>query len=377
MNRPDYSPRGTASPASVPARDKARAPRAFKGGGVPEVALLGGGSWLRANFGPALGSLHRRGELRVISWTELPPDEAEWLAREFPRARAVTNPELMDAGPDTLALVASPLRHRPARIAAALRRGWNVLSACPPAVGAGELARLCALAEQHEVTLAVDLPHRLESGNRWLRVIADGRALGTCMAFRVRDGSRATGPEEVPPPGVWIDPGIRAFDLIAGWLGPLQAVSAADDSLGGAEAVARAEFTFDRNRRGTLCLDQDWIKPTEHELVCRRGTARWEPGEPGSAKLGFRDTEMELSGTLGPPNSDEKSSDALRRERQLRQLLGALLRRGTAPNDASTLLPALELADQCRRIRTMLPLPWLSPNESAVASSLGTHRHAA
>ena len=113
------------------------------------------------------------------------------------------------------------------------------------------------------------------------------------------------------------------------------------------------------------------------ERVFRRGTARWEPGEPGSAKLGFRDTEMELCGTLGPSVSAERSSDALRRERQLRQLLGALLRRGTAPNDASTLLPALELADQCRRIRTMLALPWLSPNETALASSHGTHRTAA
>ena len=344
---------------------------------MPEVTLLGGGTWLRTTFGPALGSLHRRGELRVISGTELTPDEAEWLAREFPRARAVQNPDLIDAGPDTLALVASPLRHRPTRIATALRRGWNVLSACPPAESAGEMARLCALAEQHEVKLAVDLPHRLESGNHWLRVIAGGRALGACTAFRVLDGYSGTGPEEVPPPGVWIDPGVRALDLIAGWLGRLHAVSAADDSLGGAEAIARAEFTFDGNRRGTLFLDRDWQKSPGYELVCRRGNARWEPGDPDSAKLGLRGTEIELCGTLGPPVSAERSSDALRRERQLRQLLGALLRRGTAPNDASTLLPALELADQCRRIRTMLALPWLSPNETAVASSHGTHRTAA
>lgn len=343
------------------------------------MALLGGGAWTRAAFGVALENLHRRGELRVIAGIDLDPPGTAWLAREFPRARAVAAPDAIDAPPDTLLIIASPLTRRPARIAAALRRGWHVFSACPPAEGAGEAARLGELARQHEVTLSVDLPHRLETGNRWLQGIASGRALGRCTKFRACEGAALAGHDEIPLAGAWIEPGVRALDLLAGWLGSLRAVSAADDALGGVEATAKAEFAFGDDRRGTLVLDRDWRTPPVYELTCRRGTTRWEPGDPGSARLRLGKSDHDLVGTLAPPGPADEgvASLAARRERQLGQLLGALLRGAHAPNDISTLLPALELADQCRRIRTMLPLPWLSANEAAVAASCGNQRHAA
>ena len=352
-----------------PSRGK---PRALPGGGVPEFILLGDGAWIERAIGPALLRLHRQGLVRVTTAVDLPASSAPWLNRDFPRLRAADSLEAAGAPPDAVALVACTLRQRPARIAAALRHGWHVLSACPPAEDAPATARLCELARQHEVTLAVDLPHRLAPGARWLGGVAGGRALGACINFRINDGADLGSPAELPPCGAWIDPGLRALDLITGWFGGVSPVTASDDALGGVEAVARAELTCGDHCRGTLRIDRDWPVTPEYRLSCRRGVAVWKPGEPDTASIVLDATHQELAGAL--PDAGEPAD---RRERQLRELIGALVRGREPAHHAATLLPALHLADQLRGMRTLLPLPWLSPNESAVAHSLTAHGRAA
>ena len=347
-------------------------PRTLSGGGVPELVLLGDGDWIETTFGPALLRLHRSGEAHVTAAVAFPASSAASLSRNFPRIRTAANLDGVDAPPDAVVIVASALRHRSARIAAALRRGWHVVSACPPAENATEVSRLCELARQHEVTLTVDLPHRLAPGARWLRAIAGGRALGGCIGFQIQEGATLASPGEIPPSGAWIDPGLRALDLITDWFGPAQPLSAADDALGGVEAVARAELLCGGNLRGTLHIDRDWKQAPLYRVSCRRGVASWSPGAIGSASLRLEATDQELAGTLS-----DSSVPSDPRELQLRHLLGALVRGHEPANQATLLLPALELADQVRKMRTSLSLPWLSPNESAVASSLTLHVRAA
>ena len=349
-----------------------RRPRRLPGGGVPEFVLLGDGDWIRESFGPALLRLHRLGEAHVTAAVDFPDSSAAWLNRTFPRIKTAANLDAIDAPPDAVVLVAPALRPRSARIAAALRRGWHVLSACPPAENAPETSRLCELARQHEVTLTVDLTHRLAPGARWLRAIAGGRALGGCVSFRIQEGATLASPGEVPPSGAWLDPGLRALDLITDWFGPVQPLSAADDALGGVEAVARAELICGGNLRGTLRIDRDWKPAPLYRVSCRRGVASWSPGETGSASLRLEAADQELAGTLS-----DVATPSDPRELQLRHLLGVLVRGHEPANQATSLLPALELADQLRKMRTSLPLPWLSPNESAVASSLTLHGRAA
>ncbi|MEY4090088.1 MAG: hypothetical protein RJB55_2359 [Verrucomicrobiota bacterium] len=337
-------------------------PRTLPGGSVPEFVLLGDGAWLESNFGPALVRLHRQGEARVTAAVDLSVSSTSWLARDFPRLRTTASLDAIDAPPDAVVLVASALRYRSSRIAAALRRGWHVLSACPPAENAAEASRLCELARQHEVTLTVDLPHRMAAGSRWLRAIAGGRALGACLGFQIEEGRDLMSASEIPPCGAWIDPGVRVLDLITGWFGPLQPINAADDAMGGFEAVARTEMSFGDGCRGTIRLDRDWKTAPSYRLFCRRGLAIWNPGEVDTASVRLEATDQELTGAL---QDEGRPSD--RRELQLRHLLGALVRGHEPSNHAASLLPALELADQLRRIRTSLSLPWFSPNESTVA----------
>lgn len=339
---------------------------------MPEIVLVGDGAWIERAFGPALARLHRHGETRVTAAVDLPISSSHWLNRDFPRLKSAASLDAIDAPPDAIVLVACALRHRPVRIAAALRRGWHVLSACPPAEGAAETSRLCELARQHDVTLTVDLPHRLAPGARWLRAVAGGRSLGACTGFRIEEGADLAGPGEIPPCGAWIDPGLRALDLITGWFGPAQALAAADDALGGSEAVARAELAFDGRFQGTLRIDRDWRTAPSYRLSCRRGVACWKPGDPGTASLRLESADEELTGAL---QGEDGSSDL--RELQLRHLVGALVRGHEPSIHAASLLPALGLADQLRRMRTSLPLPWLSPNESAVATSLPLQGRAA
>lgn len=349
-----------------------RRPRRLPGGGVPELVLLGDGDWIESTFGAALQRLHRLGEAHVTAAVDFPDSSAAWISRTFPRLKTAANLEAVDAPPDAVVVVACSLRHRSTRIATALRRGWHVLSACPPAENTAETSRLCELARQHEVTLTVDLPHRLAPGARWLRAIAGGRALGGCVGFRIQEGATLAGPGEIPPDGAWLDPGLRALDLITDWFGPAQPLSAADDALGGVEAVARAELACGSHLRGTLRIDRDWKPAPLYRVSCRRGIASWSPGELGTASLRLEATDQELAGTLS-----DAAAPSDPRELQLRHLLGALVRGHEPANHATSLLPALELADQLRKMRTSLPLPWLSPNESAVASSLTLHGRAA
>ena len=339
-------------------------PRTLPGGGVPEFILFGDGAWIESNFGPALVRLHRQGEARVTAAVDLSVSSTYWLARDFPRLRTTASLDAIDAPPDAVVLVASALRHRSSRIAAALRRGWHVLSACPPAENAAEASRLCELARQHEVTLTVDLPHRITAGARWLRAIAGGRALGGCLGFQIKEGRDLMSASEIPPCGAWIDPGLRVLDLVTSWFGPVHAIAAADDAMGGSEAVARAELSFGDSCRGTVRLDRDWQTAPSYRLSCRRGVAIWKPGEVDTASVRLEATEQELTGAL-----QDEGDPSDRRELQLRHLIGALVRGHEPSNHAASLLPALELADQLRRIRTSLPLPWFSPNESTVAHS--------
>lgn len=351
--------------------------RAFPGGTIPGILLLGDLTWIEQAFGPALVRLHRDGTARVAAAVTPSGKPAPWMAREFPRLRGAAHLDVLDEPPDTLALIATPLRQRPAKITHALRRGWHVLSACPPAESAAETEKLCELARRNEVSLSVDLPHRLSPWFRWLRLIAGGRALGGCFTFRMEEGGEDIGPGEVPPLGAWLDPGLRAFDLIADWFGGMQPLSAADDALGGVEAVARAEFAMTAGFHGSLRLDRDRRLPPSYLLRCRRGTVHWDSASAKPIRLEFEPTADALVGVLEGPEQDRNGVLAETRELQLRQLFGAVIRGNDPANHATTLLPALAMADQCRRIRSSLPLPWFSANESAVAASLSLHGRAA
>lgn len=168
--------------------------RAFPGGTIPGILLLGDLTWIEQAFGPALVRLHRDRTARVAAAVTPGGKPAPWMAREFPRLRGAAHLDVLDEPPDTLALIATPLRQRPAKITHALRRGWHVLSACPPAESAAETEKLCELARRNEVSLSVDLPHRLSPWFRWLRLIAGGRALGGCFTFRMEEGGEDIGP---------------------------------------------------------------------------------------------------------------------------------------------------------------------------------------
>jgi len=359
------------------AEDALPPPRVFPGGTIPGLLLLGDLAWIEKTFGPPLVRLHRDGTARVAAAVIPGGTPTPWLAREFPRLRLAAHLDALDEPPDTLALIATPLRQRPAKISQALRRGWHVLSACPPAVNAAETTRLCELARRNEVSLSVDLPHRLAPWFRWLRLAASGRALGGCVTFRLHEGGDEISPSEVPPAGAWIDPGLRAFDLIANWFGDMQPLSAADDALGGVEAVARAEFAMAAGFRGSLRLDRDRSAPPSYLLRCRRGTVCWDTASATPARLRLDASVDELTGILRGREPDANRGPAGTRELQLRQLLGAAIRGNEPANHATTLLPALTMADHCRRVRSSLPLPWLSANESAVAASLSLHGRAA
>jgi predicted dehydrogenase len=329
----------------------------------------------------ALQSLEASRAIRVCALVDGHDLPGQVFRHAFPRATLAASLESVVAPPGALVLLTTPPHLHVTQAAAALKRGWHVLSMSPLARSVREATAMLGSAQRHERLLSMALPWRFLPSTRYLRTLCRDHLLGPLFSFEIHDGVPPTAaPMAEISEGVLAETGTYAIDLLTWCLGSPTVVSYADDAMGGVEANAVAELSFPESVRGSLHLSRDWPTSRRYEFLFERGIVRWSPDQPNRLTVQLASAPGALDATVTPsiapgaptPIGDAISSAADNLGAQLKNVLAAILGREPLQVPASEALGVLTIVDHCYTARSLLEQPWFSRNENARARTLLT-----
>lgn len=389
LHRAERSHRKTDEPnagaARPPSRRRAKqaASAGERGGGQPEIILVGCGWQAQQFYLPALLTLQQTGAISVRAIVDPNEIARESCRKQFPQADVVSSLDAVVAPPDSLAIIATPARFHGTQSNAALKRGWHVLCANPLAASSHDGALMIAAAQRHERLLAIDLPQRFFPAVRYLKTLCHDHLLGPPIHFRIHEGTtRKALPASIPPgekfespDGVLHELGMPTLDLLTWCLGSASVLGYSDDAMGGVEANAFIELSFTEGARGTVHLSRDWPTEQSYTFVFERGIVKWDATRParlifqlGSAPAAI---EGDLISPLSPTHSYSSAKllatheDAMLAE--IQNILGAIAGRETLRVPATEAMHSLSIIEECHARRTPLPQPWLPQSEAVHA----------
>lgn len=350
-----------------------------------DVVLIGAAGVMDPSFLPALHALETRGRLRVRILMGASAAAATLLRHSFPDAAVTDAFTGAKVGRDALAIVGSPPHLHPAQVTSAFRRGWHILMVSPLARRTAEAQAMSELARRHGRLLAVCRPRRFTPALGFIRGLARDHLLGPTIRFDIHEGVPAAGTSSGPPPeGVLTDIGIGVLDLLVWWFEGGTVERYADDAMGGVEANAIAHLQFAENVHGRVHLSRDWPTTQSYEVVFERGVVRWQSGRPERLLLQLASAPAALDALVvsrtapgADPDTPAAGTSALDTfVAQIEAVLDAIVANTGLDAPANDAMAALRLADECRRQRTLLALPWLSRNEAAHARVLSVPQEA-
>ena len=350
------------------------------------VAILGCGAVSELYHAPALWHLEAEGTVRVTAVFD--PDAARTavLCAQFPHAIACADESFLQEMPLDLALVASPVSFHEAHCLHALDAGIAVLCEKPLAANTASAERMIAAARKNESILAVGLLRRFYSNVQFIRQTIQSRTLGSVLSFSIQEGGPFNWParsdsffrKDIAGGGVLLDIGVHVLDLIVHWFGEPQALLYSDDAMGGVEANCRIELSYPKGVRGTIHLSRDWATSNRYIIRFERGTLTLRAGEAEQVELQLNETSFSLNGSVKPRSGPDASRNAAASAAnfphaflaQLRDLILAVRTSGRPAVPAEEGIRSLRLIEQCYQTRTLMDMPWLTPEEGKQARLL-------
>ena len=178
--------------------------------------------------------------------------------------------------------------------------------------------------------------------------------------------------------GVLLDIGVHLLDLLIAWWGQPVEVAYADDSMGGIEANCRLHLTFAQGHAGEVRLSRDCALPNRYRIQGTRGWVGWQVNEVNKLQIGFTDTDYSINGQLYQAGADPQRPTleqpgftfAQSFVRQLLNVAAAVQGKEALVVTGTEGLQSLRLIERCYQQRTLMDMPWLSPNEYAQARQL-------
>ena len=342
----------------------------------PRLVVVGCGAVAAERHLPALAEIGWRPQVLVD--TEL--SRAEALARRHKVRRVLGDIADLAPGEIDAALVATnPAAHAPVALPL-LRRGIHVFVEKPMAASSADAWAMVRAAEANSppVTLAVGQARRFLFLNRWVKMLIERGALGDIRRVDVREGecfhrrpagnprmaaeigqfSAAFWNKEKAAGGVLMDIGSHVLDTLTWWFGKGRVANYRDDALGGVESEALAELEFQCGALATVELSRTRDLRNTAIIVGSRG--RIEVALRGNAIIDISPAHLaalELEGRSGETMPQEDLwNDMFKRE--LRDWADAIQEAGVPFVPGAHAASAIELIEQCYRLRQPLPAPW-------------------
>lgn len=350
------------------------------------VVLAGCGPAARHAYLKALRELQQTGAIEVRAIIDPYKPARDRCLEIFPHAQAFPSLDALEAPADALILIASAARFHAAQAIAALKRGWHVICAMPFTTTAHEGALVIATAQRYDRLLAVDLSQRVFPATRYARTLCQDHLLGPALSFQIYAGTPPPlleANEPVParfetPGGVLAELGADVFDVLTWCLGSASIISYADDAMGGVEANAAIELTFNDSVRGSVHLSRDWPREQAYTFVFERGILRWNPAQANRLALQLASAPAAIDGELILPLSllhAQRTTPLLAFAdeaaiAQLENMIAAIAGREPLRSPATEAMHSLPLIEECYARRTALAQPWLTQNEAAHARML-------
>lgn len=351
------------------------------------VILVGCGAVARQFYVPALRALQNAGLARVAAIVDPSVTARESIATFFPRAGQSASLEQTTAPSGTLAIIASPPGFHAVQTINAFERGWHVLCEKPMASSPAEAAEMVAAAERHQRVLAIGLYKRFFPASRYIHRLCRDWLLGPLVSYSIREGGPFRWPagpsffdRAQTPGGVLLDIGVHVFDLLGWWLGEPARVQYADDAMGGLEANAFAQLSYENGVQGSVHLSRDWGTAQRYRFVFERGVVTWKVNDANGLTVELAGAPAAVQGTLVAPHRDlpllaetrQLETNAQCFILQLCNVIAAIAGEEEllVPGDQG--LHSLRMIERCYTHRSLVQQPWLTPEEAAHAQELSS-----
>lgn len=245
-----------------------------------------------------------------------------------------------------------------------LTRGIPVLCEKPLAESPAEAREMVEAAEKHGTALAVNHTRRMLPAYAEIKRLLDAQAIGSIVEIRWEEGCEFSWPAATAfqfrsgAKGVLLDMGIHSLDLICWWLGKKpEVLSCQTDSYGGPEALAEVALQTNECR---VQVKLSWLSrlANRYSIVGERGTI--------SGELDYYDRV-----TITRPNGQRKVQSLRSVEktyndfgcRIIANFVDTVVGRAVPLIPAESVLPALEVMDECYESASRLEMPWVEIEE--------------
>jgi len=256
-----------------------------------------------------------------------------------------------------------------------LMQGVNVLCEKPLTIDVHDAKELITIADNNNSKLAVGVFRRYYPISILIKRIIDTEWLGKVIKVIAEEGNIYDwGPasnyrlDKVKSGGgVLIETGSHTIDRIIWWLGPnAKLKNYSDNSLGGIESDCHIEFTIELNGR-TVPID---VTLSQIRNLDNRYTVYTENGwvqcpANNSSNGSFYDTRL-ISGDGGVGLSLSKDANEkfiLFFQAQLKDFIKSIQENRQPINAAVTVVPTVELINNCYNSRAQMAEPWNTNND--------------
>ena len=313
--------------------------------------------------------------LRVTALVDRDEARARQLARAYNVSRVLSDLDALHASDvDGVVLATPPAHHAPATIAL-VSRGIHVFAEKPLATTAADAHAMVTAAEQHGMALSVGLYRRMLPAVQLLRRMLENGDFGRPLSVDIEEGGAygwqlttlAILTAAAGGGGTLIDIGSHVIDLILFALpGTATLVAYEDNSRGGVETDCVARFTITTDRDVVpvrLELSRTRELRGSIRVQCENGTLELLRGNFTELRvLQPRDRATDRAPSLpliaqAPGAASFCGYDAFRA--QIDDWVNAIVTNSTPALSGRSVLPVVQLIEDCYQHRTLLKEPWV------------------
>lgn len=246
-----------------------------------------------------------------------------------------------------------------------LSQGVHVLCEKPLAETAAEARQMVAAAEESRVALCVNQTRRLFPAYAHIRRLLSQGALGELISIRYQDGVEFAWPAvsrfhfAKASHGVLAERGIHALDVLCWWLGVKPAlVSSRNDSFGGPEGTALINM---QHQDCAVELKLSWLTRLDNRftIVGKLGTIEGDIEGWSSVRINYPDGKSSRAKLKCP---EKEYTDFGRK--MLANFVDVVTKGADPLVPGYSVLPAIELMEECYAAATRFRMPWFDPLET-------------
>jgi predicted dehydrogenase len=246
-----------------------------------------------------------------------------------------------------------------------LTQGIPVLCEKPLSESPSEAREMVTQAAKSGVALAVNHTRRLFPAYRKIKEIIEQGVLGKLISIEYVDGWPFHWPttsgfyfKKASPAGVLLDKGVHGLDAICWWLGGKpEVIAAQNDSFGGMEGAAYVKL---RHQGCIVEVKLSWLAKLKSTYTIVGELARLEGGIEEWDVITMTHRSGKKS-QIKLPGKETAYNDF--GHKMLDNFIEVVSKEAAPLVPGHEVLPSIELIDECYRVITRFPMPWMESAE--------------